>query len=551
MKKFCLFLSAIFLFLMLPVFNNNTTEAAEQASVKIGLYYNSKAQSQITISADKGVAFSAFDSAAGKYYPVYSSAAAAKVNIVKDNYFTKSGTTLVPATATNATMGPFHIQVKSIYPTYNDTKTDIDAYKQKGVTAYPVYTDEGWLIWTGFYASKSAAEGAQEEVGAKLGVQACSVVDQVNTRMFGADSTGQVLFMYASARNLLRGQSLSTENPNPVSIGGTLYRGQVEFQRLTNSDMTIINVLPMEEYLYGVVPSEIEAYSNAEAIKAQAVAARTYALKSMNKHASYGFNLCSTNDCQVYKGYGSEKGDKYESSATNKAVDDTRGMVVTYNGKLAETVFFSSSGGKTEAAVNVWGTDFPYLQSVEDKYESGKSYMYRWNMTYTVDEISQKLKIYGVGTVTGMEITKYSSAGRPIEIIVRGTLKPEGIIIAKDRCRTFLSLYSQWYSFTTNADINVLVNNGTVNTQISNVTVVTANGTTKLSNSSQTVTIVGADGQSTTVSASPTKYYFTGKGWGHGVGLSQEGAKGMANAGYTFDQILAHYYTGTKVEQKY
>jgi stage II sporulation protein D len=220
--------------------------------------------------------------------------------------------------------------------------------------------------------------------------------------------------MYSSDTQLLRGKSLSTANPNPIKIGKSLYRGEVEIQRLTNSDMTIINVLPLEEYLYGVVPNEIGGGAPSEALKAQAVAARTYAYMNISKHSKYGFGVCNSIDCQVYNGLSSE------IAASNKAVDDTANMVVTYNGNLAETVFFASDGGHTEDNENVWGGNgVPYLRSVEDKYESGNSYNYTWSKTFTLDELTQKFASKNIGKVTSIEITKYSASGRPIELYVK------------------------------------------------------------------------------------------------------------------------------------
>ncbi len=545
MKKMCFFLGIVMLFMMLPGFNNLNTSAAEAASVKIGLFYGSTAQSQINISCDKGVSFCAYDMKTGKYNNIYNSEAGQTVTIRKDSYFIQSGTNFKPVALNgNPTSGPFHIQLNGTYNTYNDTVSPIQSYSQKGITAYPVYTDSGWQIWTGFFVSKSAAQAAVNTVKSKLGETTYTVIDEITTRIYGADLNGNVLFMYASSVNLLRGRSLSSANPNSVKIGTSLYRGQIEFNRLSGSDMTIINVLPFEEYLYGVVPNEMPAYSNIEALKTQAVAARTYSYKSINKHSKYGFNLCATTDCQVYKGYSSE------NANTNKAVDETRDMVVTYNGALAETVFSASTGGRTEDAANVWGNSIPYLKSVEDKYESGKSYNYNWTMKFTADEISTKLKSYGLGTVTGIQITKYSAAGRPIEMVITGTLKPEGVTITKDRCRTFLSLPSQMYNISSDVNLNVQVNNKTENVSLSQIKVITKDGEQTYTNPSQTVTIISADGKESTVSASPAEYVFTGKGWGHAVGMSQEGAMGMAKAGFTYEQILTHYYTGTKVEIK-
>jgi stage II sporulation protein D len=546
MKKFCLFLSMVVLLLTLSGINGIKTYAVANPSVKIGLYYKSTAKSQIEISADKGVAFSAYDSAANKYYPVYNSGASEVITVRKDSYYLSSGLQFTPVASTaNPTSGPFHIQISGAVSTYNDALILAQGYSQKGISAYPVYTDSGWFVWTGFYINKTAADAAITSIKTKLGESTYTVISQVDTRIYGVNSLGEVKFMFASAINLLRGKSLSADNPNPIKIGtGKLnsFRGEVEFLRKTESDMTIINVLPLEEYLYGVVPNEIPASSGTEALKAQALAARTYTYKSLNKHASNGFNLCSTTDCQAYNGYASE------NTATNKAVDDTKDMVVTYNGSLAETLYFSSSGGMTEAAVNVWGTDFPYLQSVSDEYETGKYSNYNWNITLTKDQISQKLNSYGLGTVTGIQITKYSAAGRAVEIIVKGTSKPEGVTFTKDKCRTFLSLYSQWYTIKTNADVSIYVDNQVVTTPLSQVKVITAAGETTFTNTDQQVTILGANGESTTVSAVPTQYSFTGKGWGHAVGMSQDGAIGYAKAGYTYQQIIEHYYPGTTIK---
>lgn len=548
MKKICVLLSIILLFFMLTGINIQNTFAVSNPAVKIGLFYKSTAQSQIDISADKGVIFNAFDSTANKYFPVYQSGAEEVITVRKDSYYTNVGLKYTPVAQTgNPASGPYHIQIQNNYSTYNEALPAIQEYIQKGITAYPVYTDSGWKVWTGFYVDKASAEAAVAGIRSKLGEKTCTVIEKADTRIYAVNSSGDVKFMYASEQNLLRGKSLSAENPNPIKIGTAKlnsFRGEVEFLRKTGSDMTIINVLPLEEYLYGVVPNEIGAAIPEEALKAQAVAARTYAYASINKHAADGFNLCASTDCQVYKGYASE------NQLSNKAIDETRDMVVTYNGKLAETLFFSSSGGKTEKAANVWGFDIPYLQSVADEYEAGTSYNYNWNVKFTIDEISQKLKSYNLGTVTGIEITKYSEAGRPVEIIVKGTLKPEGVTFSKDKCRTFLGLPSQWYTISTNADLNVSVDNKNIKTQLSQVKVKNASGQTIELDSAKKVNIVGADGQSTTVSVSPTEFYFTGKGWGHAVGMSQEGAKGYAKQGYTYSQILDHYYPGTIIELK-
>ena len=182
--------------------------------------------------------------------------------------------------------------------------------------------------------------------------------------------------------------------------------------------MTLINVLPMEEYLYGVVPCEIQAGSHPEALKAQAVAARTYTVNNLKKYERLNFNMCATTYSQVYRGFNGEAG------ATSKAIDDTRGEIVTYEGKPASIFYFSSSGGKTEDVKNVWGSDgYPYLVSVEDKYESGKSWHYNWENSFTAQRIKEIMvgRGFNIGDILGIHITKRSEAGRAVEVVLRGS----------------------------------------------------------------------------------------------------------------------------------
>lgn len=505
--------------------------AAANPNVKIGLFYGSTAQAQIEISADKGVAFSSFDSNNNSYKNIYNSNAGDIVTIKKD---------------TTSQKPSLHIKIGDVYTDLNAAKLIVQSYQQKGIVSYPAYTDNGWQVWSGFYADSLSAQGAIDSIKSKIGFNSYTVIQGTATRVYGTNTFGQVLFMYSSDTQLLRGKSLSTEKPNPIKIGKSLYRGEVEIQRLTNSDMTIKNVLPLEEYLYGVVPNEIGGGSPVEAMKAQAVAARNFTYFNLNKHSKYGFSLCNTIDCQVYKGYSSE------IAASNKAVDDTANMILTYNGGLAETPYFASCGGHTEDNENVWGgNSVPYLRGVEDKYESGTSYNYTWNKTFTLDELTQKFESKNIGKVTGIEITKYSAQGRPTELYVKGTLNPLGIKYTGWNCAAFLGLPSQKYTLTTDAaQINITDGQTTTKTQLNNVKIITAEGEKTITDPNAKVNIIDASGSNTPLSSATTAYYFSGVGWGHAVGMSQEGAMGMARAGFTYDQILTHYYTGTKVELK-
>lgn len=310
-----------------------------------------------------------------------------------------------------------------------------------------------------------------------------------------------------------------------VLIDGAEYRGSVRFLH-SDSGLTVINYLDLEDYLKGVVASEMPSSWPMEALKAQAVCARNYAMTNKNKFQSYGFNLDDTTQSQVYTGV------KGETESTNRAVLETQGLFLTYNGKLATTFFYSSSGGHTESSKYVWGGDFPYLIGVEDPYDTSRE----WTVPYTPDEIEAKLQGIGVsiGDVVNLEVIETSPSGRIIDLKIMGTA---GEYRAKlEKPRSLFNLRSNLFTITKVGggaqSFPVLTATGIEQRQIS-APILTASGTIQ----------PGA--------GIPSEYIFTGTGYGHGVGMSQYGAKGMAEAGYSFEQILSHYFTGTTLQNTY
>lgn len=148
---------------------------------------------------------------------------------------------------------------------------------------------------------------------------------------------------------------LKTMNPGFVSVKGKWYRGIVMIQN-KNGKLTVINNVPLEDYLKGVVPSEMPSSWAAEAHKAQAIAARSYALANLGKRARYGYDLKDTPEDQAYGGASAETAD------TNYAVEQTKGIVLTYNMKVINAYYSASAGGQTNT--NSWGSSLPYLRSV-------------------------------------------------------------------------------------------------------------------------------------------------------------------------------------------
>ncbi len=324
------------------------------------------------------------------------------------------------------------------------------------------------------------------------------------------------------------------------------YRGIMEISRIAGGNLKIINQLSLQEYLYLVVPSEIESSSHIEALKAQAVAARTYTLTGMNRHSADGFNVCSTTHCQVYGG-------TVEAISTNKAVDETKDVVMTYDGKLVEAYYFSTSGGYTEDVLNVWTADLPYLKAVEDPYEAKTK---PWVVTYTKQELEDILTKQGVniGEVTNLKATEYTAAGRANKILFVGTNGTKEY--AKEYARTLFNLRSRMYiieggnSQTTTSNIKIVDKDGNITTKDVNTNNLQTVDGKSINSDTKIMTVDGEKNiEKETQTQGTDTYVFTGYGYGHGVGMSQNGAKGMANAGFAYEDILKHYYTGITIQK--
>lgn len=163
-------------------------------------------------------------------------------------------------------------------------------------------------------------------------------------------------------REKLRGEVLvirPAAKAGELSLDGRRYRGALEL-RHRGGGLTAVNIVPVDGYLRSVVPEEMPVDWPAEAIKAQSVAARSFALASRGRHASEGYDLCTTTHCQLYTGTAAEK------SASDAAIKATRGEVLTYGGKPIEALFHTDSGGMTENSEDVWGSHVPYLRAAKD-----------------------------------------------------------------------------------------------------------------------------------------------------------------------------------------
>ncbi len=337
------------------------------------------------------------------------------------------------------------------------------------------------------------------------------------------------------------GRSLAVQNSQTlyiegsdffVSIEGTKYRGTANIFH-NGKNLIAVNVVDLEDYLKGVVPKEMPASWNIEALKAQAVVARNYAVSNSNKHLADGFNVCNTIHCQVYGGYSAE------NASTNQAVEQTRNELMYYGGRVVEGYFHSSSGGKTESSENIWNHRVEYLRGVEDSYSLGSPYD-NWTVTMSSNDIRLRLSQNGIniGDIHSLAITKSSENGRALELTIYGS--QGSYTLLKERIRTVLGSNQFRSIYFTLSGANA-----------SAVTIIPAPNKSSLDSIFASLSMV-MDKQNPSIllqnnSVSGSTFTFQGKGYGHGVGMSQYGAKGMAERGFRYDQILMHYFTGVTV----
>ena len=275
-------------------------------------------------------------------------------------------------------------------------------------------------------------------------------------------------------------------------LGGKQYRGGLQLLQ-RGGGMTVVNILPAEQYLRGVLPEEMPVSWAQEALKSQAVAARTFALKNRKRHEADGYDLCSSTHCQIYTGM------EEEDPHADTAIRSTYGEVLVSGGALIDAFFHTDSGGMTENSEEVWGTHFPYLRAAKEP----EMKTHPWSKAVSMDAFQAKAKL---GKIKSIELSR-------LEIGKKG----------KDR---------------------------TSSGRVKHVRVVGKTGS-KLFSGADLRSMFALKSTLFSISYNGKQVTFSGYGWGHGLGMSQWGAKAFAERGDDYRKILSHYYRNTDIKKLY
>ena len=293
------------------------------------------------------------------------------------------------------------------------------------------------------------------------------------------------------------GFRLYPEKGRLLCLDRRYYRGVIDVFVNPLGVPVAVNEVGLEDYLKSVVPNEMgpNSYPQLEALKSQAVAARSFAVRELDRNAVHGFDMYGDSRAQNYRGAGSEH------ALSDRAVAETSGIVAVYQGKPILAMYSSTCGGKTEAYDSIFkGPPIPYLTGGASCDDSASPY-HRWSETIQTADIQQKLDAYaGIGRLKNLETIRKSAAGRTITMRFTGETGEK--VLEGNDLRFALGLRSN---------------------HIDSISLTR-----------------GQDGFVSSIAVS-------GRGWGHGVGLCQTGAVAMAGKGKKYDEILHHYYNDIKL----
>ena len=541
---------------------NNTIEVEAYsgipAKIRVGINYSdSAAKDTFTIipSTAYGLGY-VYNK--GAFTKLIDLPAGTKIFVRKDDYFYQGSSqpikyNLSSSTPSQNKFGPYRIQIGGALSNYSEAFSKATEYKTKyGVNCYPFFRTS-WYVCTGDYTSSDLASAGINELKKTNSSIEYKVVSATSTTVVVQNSSFSTILVFdgsSSFTNVLQVAPASSSSTNKVQVNTPYYRGVIEFRRYSGKDMTLINELDFEQYIYGVLPNEI-GYSGlaADTLKAHAVATRTYAymrVRGTSKHDSHGFDLCDTTDCQSYGGCSKERDD------ICSAVDATKNQVITYNGNpISDAVYSSSDGGYSDNAETVWGGSQAYLKAVKDPYDP----IDERSVVMTAQEASDTLnaKGYNIGTLSLIEVRNRSVAGRITELYIKGS-KGE-VTIKNNGSRGAFGLRSQMFKMST--DVVLTEVSGELGMQLLDKLSGKYYNKDFINAGTYTVNRIPPGGtgnyngyyfERIVISDMKTNITFTTRGYGHGLGMSQKGIIEMGKQGMNYVDMLKFYYKGINVE---
>lgn len=562
-----LLLAALATFVPAPAY-----AASVNQILRVGLYYgaNGLPTANLANEIGSGYQFGSFDSQ--RSFSAVGYTAQEKITICKDAnlYYESGGYVDTRPNGSFQLVGAYHLQIDEAYATFEEASAAAAGYPY----GFPAYIEGVYRVRFEFFSSTETAAAEQlsyPDTTIVGGSASCYTVVKTGTN--------QILFEYdCGAGGYYFGvmpDITGVESPQ-TWFKGYRYKGGFQYCRRAGNDLTVINFVSEDDYVAGVVPYEMNATWPLETLKAGAVAARTFA-EATSKHTTYGFDVCTTTDCQVYHGVYSGTG----ADTVLRAALETSGQCIYYNGKLIEALYHSSDGGATEDASNAWSGDHPYLLGKADPYELSVSIpTSEWRYSLSGSELAEMLRKWSdnfadCSTIVSVEVTNYTDNGNVNRLVFTDSYGRE-YVFSKDNTRGVFQNYlsssyfsrhyivippgSTYYGTGASADGSngFTVTDGDSIEVRDSVSVITASGVELISGAAASITGSGlvvpqtptqdvSGGFGTITNSSQSEWLIVGRGYGHNVGMSQYGAYAMGLQGYSYTEILQFYYTGVTI----
>lgn len=528
-----------------------------------------------------------------------------KISVVCDDSLSKSAYTYsILKGNQDCAIGGYHLEVYEDFDTLADAEDMLDRIRAgledegSDMQAFLAYINGVYKVRLGNFAARpGVAEHAATIPNLKTEITMVAALPSDTGVSVVDPATDEILFEFDDGgRTALALTALPKDGEKQYlrTPAKRLYDGAFVYSRYKTADVDgvqLVNLLPLEDYIAGVVPYEISPTWDYEALRAFAITVRSYTTRNRRRHRDYGFDVCNTTHCQVYRGIGSANDNVYA------AVAATAGMVLTYEGAIVPAYYSSSTGGYTAGGNDTWGgSEAAYLTPTYTPWERYSEYGNGlWSVEVDAAELAAHLQSKGYTALTGqriidIQINSFSGDGPYVYSITYTDSDGNSQTITRcDKVRTSISKYVN--------SANFVVGRGSVTRSYEKVVSIkpdspfsfttggypTAEGEThtvltaaeKTETAESRLTVLTGDGKATvaaddvraatgdslvyastegtpgvileqiteTLTASnPENFIFAGKGWGHGVGISQYGTKDLADAGVPAEQILALYF---------
>ncbi len=573
--------------------NPSTPEKPADIMMRIGLMYGSGVTSSFQVSSSTGFVFGFVDDETDIFTPVWDTSmteisACQDANLAKDRngYY-------VPASQ-GVVIGGYHLELPTTYSSRAELLSGVDRVNAQLMTAgiyssliyaFPVYMNGALRVRIGDFGSIDSASTKATLITNATGETPTVIAPMDDAVTVLCPSTNVILFEARVNNGQFGVEAKPTNDGKPSTImspAKNTYEGVFLFKRYTSSKATGIAVtsfIALENYIAGVLPYEIGTSCDYECEKAFAIIVRSYTLATMGKHASYGIDLCNGTDCQVYMGT------KRQNDSILRAVKETEGIVIAYDGEVCSTIYSAVTGGCTVDVEQIWnGRNYPYLRAVSTPWEDYESHPEGvWFSEVSGQTLYEHLRAKGYtrlkSAVSKIEIKELANNSTYVYIL-EITDSSGNILELKgtDVVRTALgSKYVNSANFVVahKGEIPILKKgylvqsaDDTVSMPVTEeasgkktVEVLTADGikTVEVTNG---LTVLGTDGEITLKEAgydipedalarvndkTNNNFIFIGKGWGHGGGISQWGAMSLSKNGATYDEIIHAYFTDVEI----